>query len=188
MRIRVILRGRNVENTAAILLRKTLLSDTSLIVTWLTERQGKIKTVARGARRPKSPFTGKLDLFFDVEIQWARSKKSELHTLREAVVREPFEGLRAQYLRTLLAAHFVELVELVTELEHAAPELYDLLQRAFTYLNNGKPTRRALLHFESELARLTGIQGQPGVTPAAAIGRAFGRLPAGRAELLERLA
>src|SRR2546430_2456328 len=107
------------ETTAAILLRKTKLTETSLIVEWLTERHGKIKTVAKGARRPKSPFAGKLDLFFECEIQFALSKRSELHPLREVVLREVFEGLREQLARTELAAYFVELVELTTEPEHA---------------------------------------------------------------------
>ncbi|MEA3188651.1 MAG: repair protein RecO [Chthoniobacter sp.] len=176
-----------VEITAAILLRKTSLSETSFIITWLSEAHGKIKTVAKGARRPKSPFAGKLDLFFNAEIQWIRSRKSDLHTLKEVVLTEPFEGLRAQYPRTQLAAYFVELIELVTEPEHATPELYELLHRAFSYLNNGRPTQRALLHFESETVRLLGIHGQPDVTPAVAVGRAFGRLPRGRAELLKQL-
>lgn len=175
------------ETTAAICLRKTLLSDTSLIVTWCSERFGKIKTVAKGARRPKSPFAGKLDLFFAAEIQWSRSRRSELHTLREVVLCEPFAGLRTLYGRTQLAAYFVELIELATAPEQAVPELYDLLRRAFTYLNNGPATQRALLHFESELARLLGIHGQAGTTPAVAIGRACGRLPPERAELLQRL-
>ncbi len=176
------------ETSRAILLRKTLLSDTSLIVTWFTQAHGKVKTVAKGARRPKSAFAGKLDLFFDAEIQWVRSKKSELHVLKEVVLHEPFEGLRAQYQRTQLAAYFVELIELVTEPEHAVPELYDLLVRAFGYLDHGAPNQRALLHFESELVRLLGIHGQAGVAPAVAIGRAYDRLPKGRAELLKRLA
>ena len=175
------------ETTAAILLRKIPFSETSVIVSWLTEAHGKIKTVAKGARRPKSPFAGKLDLFFEAEIQWVRSRKSELHILKELVLREPFDGLRARYDRTRLAAYFVELIETVTEPEHAAPELYDLMRRALRYLNDGSATPRALLHFESELTRLIGIHGQAGVTPAVAIGRAFGRLPSTRAALLREL-
>jgi len=179
----------SVETTAAILLRRTLLTETSLIVTWLTEAHGKLKTVAKGARRPKSPFAGKLDLFFQAEIQFARSRKSELHTLREAVLREPFEGLRENYRRTELAAYFVELIELVTEPEHPVPELYALLSRALTYLATGEANKRAMLHFESELVRLLGIHGQqPPVTPAVAIGRAYQALPSARPALLRRLA
>ena len=175
------------ETTSAILLRKTRLSDTSLIISWCTEKHGKIKTVARGARRPKSAFSGKLDLFFRAEIQFARSRRSDLHILREAVLLEPQEGIRKDYRRVQLASYFVELIDLSTEPDHAVPELYDLLLRALNYLNTSSPTRRALLHFESELAQLTGVL-DASTTPATALGRAHGRLPAARADLIAQLA
>ena len=176
-----------VETTAAILLRKTKLSETSLIVTWFTEAHGKIKTVAKGARQPKSKFAGGLDLFFDCEIQFARSRKSELHILREVALREPHAGVRLDYGRVALGAYFVELIELVTEPEHPEPELYDLLNRGLGFLNAQPAALRALLHFESELVRLLGIQGQANVTPAVAIGRAYQRLPTARPGLLKSL-
>jgi DNA repair protein RecO (recombination protein O) len=176
-----------VDTTAAILLRRTLLTDTSLIVTWLTEDQGKLKTVAKGARRPKSAFAGKLDLFFHAEIHVVRSRKSDLHILKEAMLLDPFEGLREDYRRTQLAAYFVELIELVTEPEHPVPELYELLLRALKYLSTEEANKRALLHFESELVKLLGIHGQPEVTPAVAIGRAYNALPTARPELLRQL-
>ena len=175
------------DTTLAILLRKTKLSDTSLIITWFTEGHGKLKTVAKGARRPKSPFAGKLDLFFDAEIAFARSRKSELHTLREAVLKNPREGLRKDYRRVQLAAYFVELIELVTESDHAAPDLYDLLKRGLDYLEANPPTKRALLHFESELTRVLGIRDQKEASPARALGHVHGRLPAGRNDLVDKL-
>ncbi len=175
------------ETTAAILLRKTKLSDTSWIITWFTEAHGKLQTVAKGARQAKSRFAGVLDLFYECEIQFARSRKSELHILREAALRNPHEGLRLDYQRVTLAAYFVELVELVTEPDHPAPELHDLLQRAFTHLNDKPASLRALLHFEGELVRLLGIQGQENVTPAVAIGRVYHRLPKGRPGLVKAL-
>src|SRR6187455_2538036 len=107
------------ETTPAILLRKTKLTETSLIVTWLTEHHGKLKTVAKGARQVKSRFSGRLDLFFECEIQYARTLKGELHSLRDIELREPYDGLRRDYLRVTLAAYFVELLELVTEPEYA---------------------------------------------------------------------
>jgi len=176
-----------VETTAAILLRKTKLTETSLIVTWFTEAHGRIKTVAKGARQPKSRFAGVLDLFFDCEIHFARSRKSELHILREVVLRNPHEGLRLDHVRVALAAYFVELIELVTESDHPAPELHDLLRRAFGHLNGHPASLRALQHFEAELARLLGIQGQENATPAVAIGRAYHRIPGVRPGLLKAL-
>lgn len=175
------------ESTPAILLRLTKLTETSLIVTWFTAEYGRLKTVAKGARQPKSRFAGQLDLFFDTEIQFARSQRSELHTLREVLLRETHAGLRRDYPRVALSAYFVELIELVTESEHPAIELYDLLQRALRHLNEQPASLRAMLHFESELTRLLGIQGQEGATPAVAIGRAYHRLPTTRPALLKQL-
>jgi DNA repair protein RecO (recombination protein O) len=176
-----------VETTNAILLRKTKLTETSLIITWFTAAHGRLKTVAKGARQPKSRFAGMLDLFFDCEIQFARSRKSELHILREVVLREAHAELRTEYRRVSLASYFVELIELVTEPEHPAPELYDLLRRAFAHLGEQAASLRALLHFEAELVRLLGIQGQVNVTPAVAIGRAYHSLPSTRGELHKAL-
>src|SRR5205809_4326987 len=145
------------ETTAPILLRKRAFSDTSLIVSWCTESLGCIQTVAKGARRAKSPFAGKLDLFFEAEIQIARSRKSTLHTLTEVVLRNPFAGIRRNYLRTQTAAYFVELIEICTERDHHEPELFSLLHRAFGYLDANDPNLRALYHFETELSRIAGV-------------------------------
>src|SRR4051812_43502269 len=144
------------ESTAAILLRKRKLSDTSLIVSWCTESLGCIQTVARGARRPKSPFAGKLDLFFETEIQISRSRRSNLHTLTEVILRSPFAGIRQSYTRTQTAAYFVELIELCTERDHHEPQLFELLRRAFSYLEENDTNLRAVAHFETELARIAG--------------------------------
>ena len=174
------------ETTSAILLRKTRLSDTSLILTWLTDTHGKLKTVAKGARQAKSKFVGRLDLFFDCEISFARSRKTELHTLREVALREPYENVRSEYERVSLASFFVELIELVTEPEHAVPEVSDLFRRALRHLDGNAASLRALEHFESELVRILGIA-QPRVSACVAIGRAYHRVPSSRAELAKSL-
>jgi len=177
-----------VQSTAAILLRKRKLSDTSLIVSWCTGSLGCIQTVAKGARRAKSPFAGKLDLFFEAEISIAPSRKSNLHTLTEVVLKNPFAGIRQNYLRTQTASYFVELVELCTEAEHHEPELFALLRRAFAYIDENDPNLRAILHFETELARIAGVHDKKNVDSAFALGNLFGRLPLSRTELLKTLA
>jgi DNA repair protein RecO (recombination protein O) len=177
------------ESTAAILLRKRKLSDTSLIVSWCTESLGCIQTVAKGARRPKSPFAGKLDLFFEAEIQISRSRKSELHTLTEIALRNPFGGIRKHYLRTEVAAYFVELIEICTESDHHEPELFALLRRAFGFLNENDPNLKAVSHFEAELARIAGVHDANMLKsdPAFALGNLFGRLPLSRTPLLKAI-
>ena len=149
---------------------------------------GCIQTMAKGARRAKSPFAGKLDLFYEAEIQIVPSRKSDLHTLTEVVLRNPFPGIRQSYLRTQTAAYFVELIELCTERDHCEPELFELLRRAFGYLNGNEPDIRAVRHFETELARITGVHHvATKADPAAALGNLFGKLPLSRTPLLKAL-
>ena len=96
----------------------------------------------------------------------------------------PFPGIRNDHRRAQAASYFVELIEVCTETEHHEPEIFRLLQRAFAYLNEHDPNQRAVMHFESELARITGVQG---ATAAMALGHLFGRLPSSRVTLLKLL-
>ena len=172
------------EKSLGIIIRLTKLTETSLIVHWCTQDEGLIKTVAKGGRRPKSPFAGKLDLFFGSELNWVRSRKSELHTLREVDVQDYRENLRKRYADTVAASYFVNLLAHVVELDHPVPELYDLLQRGLNYLGENGADRRGVLHFENELARMLGVSNSR-MSAALALEHAFGSLPKGRVACLE---
>jgi DNA repair protein RecO (recombination protein O) len=175
-----------VEKSHGILVRLTKLSDTSWIVHWCTAEHGWIKTVAKGARRSRSPFAGRLDLFFDAEIEWARARRGELHHLREVAVTATRDGLRRRYTDTLLAGYCCRLLEIAVEREHPLPELHDLLRRALDHVTSSGASARALRHYENELARLLGIAAHRSPT-AATLAEALGGLPPLRAEILARL-
>ncbi|MGL5016565.1 MAG: DNA repair protein RecO [Luteolibacter sp.] len=172
--------------TEAIVIRLTRLTDTSLIVHWFTQDHGLVKTVAKGARRAKSPFAGQLDLFFGGEITFTHARRGELHVLREVAIREWREGLRLRYDSTLLAAYCCQLLESAVEPEHAEPGFYDLLKRALDHLGAAPASMRALQHFEKELCRLLGVF-QAQCPAESSLRDALGHLPSGRAELIERL-
>src|SRR6266699_975462 len=85
-----------VETASGLILRTRPLTETSLIIHWLTPQFGRLGTVAKGARRPKSPFRGKLDLFYLADFSFSRSPRSELHNLREVSLRETHSSLRRE--------------------------------------------------------------------------------------------
>ncbi|MBB08503.1 MAG: DNA repair protein RecO [Roseibacillus sp.] len=174
---------RVMEKARGIVIRITRLSDTSLIVHWCTEEIGLLKTVAKGARRPRSPFAGKLDLFVEADLVWVPSRKSELHILKEVEVADFHAEIRRGYTETMLASYFGQLLEKMVEREHPVPELFDLLRRALGYLVKFPADRRALLHYERQLAELLGV-GHEGLNAGAALERACGGLPRARMECL----
>jgi DNA repair protein RecO (recombination protein O) len=172
------------EQTEAILIRKTPWSDSSLIITWFTAGHGKLTTVARAARRTGSPFSGRLDLFHKVEIGFLPSRKGVLHTLREVRLVETFSSTTAANL--FLCGYFAELVDLATQPGEPFPEIYDLLARATAHLGRAPATPRALEFFENELCRLLGVH--DGTSCAlAAIETYCGRIPASRMPAMKLL-
>ena len=172
--------------TEAILIRITRLTDTSLIVHWFTESEGLVKTVAKGALRPKSSFAGKLDLFFSGEIGVARARKGELHILREVSVSNFREGLRRKYDSALMAGYFCQLVEASVEPGHVDAGMHDLLQRGLDHLDSEEPSLRGMFHFEKQLAQILGISGGKD-TVEDSLREHLGHMPGSRKQLLDRL-
>src|SRR5215469_6156934 len=117
------------ESTHGIILRTRPLTETSLIVHWLTPDLGRLATVAKGARRPKSPFAGKLDLFYAADFSFSRSRRSELHTLREISLRRTNGALREDIIKLRQAAYGAAFIVQTTEPETPLPGVFDLFQK-----------------------------------------------------------
>ena len=112
------------ERTTGVILRTRPLTETSLIVQWLTADFGRLSTVAKGARRPKSPFRGKLDLFYLAEFSFARSRRSELHVLCEVGLLETHALLRRELAHLQQASYCAALIEQTTETGTPIPTVF----------------------------------------------------------------
>ena len=116
-----------VERAQGLILRTRPLTDTSLIVHWLTPELGRIATVAKGARRSNSPFRGRLDLFYLADFSFSRSRRSDLHTLREVLLRQTHPLLRRELACLRQASYFAALIEQTTETDTPLPTIFPLL-------------------------------------------------------------
>jgi DNA repair protein RecO (recombination protein O) len=139
----------------AILLRAQPVTESSLLVTWFTREFGKLKTLAKGARRPKSPLRGKLDLFYQDEIIFLRSQRSDLHLLHDCFVEKAHARLRDSVTALTAASYVCELVEAATEAEDPNAALFDLLAETLGHLEK-QVGAVLLLWFEARLLAATG--------------------------------
>jgi DNA repair protein RecO (recombination protein O) len=146
------------ERATGIILRTRPLTETSLIVHWLTPELGRLATVAKGARRPKSPLRGKLDLFFAGEFSFARSRRSELHTLREVTLHETNEFLRRDLAKLQQAAYAVALVEQTTETDTPVPEIFSLVEKFIAHLHAAAPLLLNIVALEMKLLAAQGLK------------------------------
>jgi len=146
-----------IQNATGLILRTRPLTETSLIVHWLTPTFGRIATIARGARRPKSPFLGKLDLFYLADFSFSRSRHSDLHILREVSLREMHGAIREDILKLGHAAYAAAFLEQATETETPLPAMFELLRGFLDCLCQQKPAAQLVLAFELKLLRELGL-------------------------------
>ena len=143
------------ERAEAIVLRVQPVTESSLLVLWFTREFGKLKTLAKGARRPKSPMRGRIDLFYQTEISFLRSRRSDLHLLNECFLANPHPALRTSVPVLTAASHVCELVDAVTAVEDAHPDLFALLADMLTSLEKSV-TPAQLIWFELQVLAATG--------------------------------
>jgi DNA repair protein RecO (recombination protein O) len=152
------------ERASGIVLRTRPLTDTSLIVHWLTLELGRMATVAQGARKPKSPFHGKLDLCFEAEFSFVRRARSELHMLREVMPRNVRAALRTDFGYLAQIAYAVALLEQLTETETPVPEVFELFREFLEHLPQQPPQSRNVFAFELRLLASQGLEPDPATT------------------------
>jgi DNA repair protein RecO (recombination protein O) len=144
-----------IERAEGIVLRCQPVTETSLIVTWFTREFGRLKTMAKGARRPKSPFRGKLDLFYRDELLFLRSRRSDLHLLHECYLEDPHMALREGIERLAAASYVCELVELSVAVEDPNAKVFDLMAVALEGLG-GRGNEALTIWFELQLLAAAG--------------------------------
>jgi DNA repair protein RecO (recombination protein O) len=146
-----------IASATGIILRTRPLTESSLIVNWLTPEFGRLSTVAKGARRPKSPFAGKLDLCFEAEFSFTRSARSELHALREIKLQENHALLRQDLGWLQQAAYATRLIEQTTETDTPLPGVHGLLRGLLHHLPKQAPQPRTIYAFELKLLAELGL-------------------------------
>jgi DNA repair protein RecO (recombination protein O) len=145
------------ESATGLVLRKRPLTETSLIIHWLTPDVGRIATVAKGARRAKSPFAGKLDLFYLADFSFSRSRRSDLHALREVSLRETHGALRQDISKLRHAAYATAFIEQATETETPLPAVFELLREFLDCLCKHKTAPQIVFAFELKMLRELGL-------------------------------
>jgi len=144
------------EQATAFVLRTYDFSESSLVVTLFSREFGKIRALAKGAKRPKNPFDFALDLLSLCRIVFLRKSSDALHLLTEAKLMRRFRveqsGLDGWY----AALYASELVNLMTHDEDAQPAVFDLLNDSVNRFQYGAPLKDNVLRFEWRILELTG--------------------------------
>lgn len=127
------------------------------IVAFFTADMGKLRAIAKGAKRSKKRFGVNLDTFSLVELYLTQRARSGLPMLQGCDLIDPFLAIRQSLERISLASYMVELASSVATEGEANPGLFQLLVSALSTVDQGKGGAGLTRLFELKLLTAAGL-------------------------------
>lgn len=149
--------------TQAISLKTAPFAEADKLVTLFTREHGKIKAIAKGARRVPSRFGGRVETLTYADYFMAKGRSLDIISQCEVI--ETFQRIRDNSDALPAGLYMLKLADGGTVQGQRYPELFDLLLRALMRLRNGEGGRKVAKDFEREFVKIEGIY-QEGTDPA----------------------
>lgn len=141
-------------NVTGIVLKCYDLGEKDRILVLLTAENGKIRVVAKGAKRPGSRFAAAASPLMELSANIYLGRG--LHTLTQVEISTSHRALREQLDRLAFGLFMAELIDLSTVDDEPQPEYCQLLSDGLTELESGIPEQLLSL-FEVQLLEIAGL-------------------------------
>jgi DNA repair protein RecO (recombination protein O) len=142
----------------AVVLKRTDVGEADRLLTLLTAERGKLKVVAKGARKPSARKTGHVELFNHATMLIHVGR--DLDIVTQADTLDAFLPVRDDLDRLSYAYYFAELVDRFVEGEGEHPEIFELVLDALHWLESAERLPRTARYFELQLLDALGYRPQ----------------------------
>lgn len=147
-----------VYQTRGIVIKRTDTGEADRLLTVLSADRGKLRLVAKGARKPAARKTGHVELFNYVALMVHVARDIDIISQAETI--EAFVPLRADLDRLGYAYYFAELIDRFVQEEIEQREVFDLLRDALHWLEKSEHLPRTARYFELQLLDALGYRPQ----------------------------
>lgn len=141
----------------AFVLRAMPLGESDRIVTFLTRSAGKVRAVAKGARRSRRRFGSNLEPLSRVRLSWFEREGSDLGRIEAADLLESFYTLQEDPERAAVLACFSEVAESFAPEQQEDEAFFRLLHAVLRAVRGGLDLEVAGRYFEIWTLRLHGV-------------------------------
>jgi len=152
----------------AIVLRKTKLGETDLILTLLAADGRQVRAVAKGARRPKSHLGARVEPFSVLDLLLHTGRNLEI--VAEAETVSTHDALRADYDRTMAASVVADLLDKGSVEGQEEPQIFDMAIVTLDVMESSPVDRLELLVLAFLLKALAMHGYRPSLDRCAACG------------------
>jgi DNA repair protein RecO (recombination protein O) len=144
--------------TQAIVTRSLHYGESDKIITFFTRDFGKLKGIAKGARRSKKRFQNVLGLFSHLRLIFFDREGMGLVRVESGDLLHPFPKIREDLKKIYYGNYYLELVNEMTGEREASPEAFDLLLSFLFDLETVEPKEEQLRMFETRMLSLHGYR------------------------------
>ena len=146
--------------TSAIILHSRKWGEADRIVTCYTRHFGKIRAIARGARRMKSRLGGSLEPFVLCQLDLFEKAGDSLYRVSQVAMQESFSKFRGDLTLMTAAARMVNLVAAISAERDADSSMFEALEQGLRQLLVSSDPALTVLLFQIRMLGLTGFKPQ----------------------------
>jgi DNA repair protein RecO (recombination protein O) len=166
----------------AIVIQTYPFGESDLIVSFLARDSGKLRGVAKRARKPKSNFGAGLERLSQVKMHYVQRENRELVSLYSCDLMQSQFGLMQDYAAGVALDFFAEVTEQLLPENEASEKFFRLLLTVLEHMRTGNPGAvwRAVTYFCVWAVRLSGLLPELRVTQdSLLLADCIQRLPVG---------
>jgi DNA repair protein RecO (recombination protein O) len=140
----------------AIILQHSDWGEADRILRLYTREQGKLRAIAKGARKMKSRKAGHLEPFMRSRLMLAKGRDMWIVTQAELI--EAYSSMRENLESTARMAYVIELLDRLTYEEGQNWQLFDLASNTLTRLSENSDSFVPIHYYEMRILDLTGYR------------------------------
>lgn len=145
-------------DTSAIVLKTIAFSESSLIVTLLSDKHGKIAVMARGARRNKNRFGGMLQPGAVLDVTYYYKTTREVQNLSDIALKKSTWRIHQEIEKMAIGLTTLELCDQLCHEHEPMPEIFGFLSGFLPWLHEtGTNPKNLFPYIQFRLTQLTGI-------------------------------
>jgi DNA repair protein RecO (recombination protein O) len=147
---------RGYYNAAAVMLNTFDYGESDRIISFYTNEIGKLRGIAKGARRSRRRFVGNLEPLSRVRLLFFYNPKTELVRIEDSTLIDGFPNLKSDIERLSAGSYLLELTSEMTREGQTNPALFELLTGFLRLLDRGGAQVPILRFFEIRLLKIVG--------------------------------
>ena len=152
------MRAGESHKTEAFVLKSLGYGESDLIITFYSREYGKIKGIAKGAKKSKKRFSNVFEPFSRTRVIFTRKNRDMLAFIESCEIVDHYVPIREDLEKTLVASYFIDLAE------HFSPEgktneaLFLLLEDFLSLMTRENVSDAMIRFFEMRLLRISGFE------------------------------